>query len=177
MSVMDLALPSLADTATVMCQNMMAGPTIIAADAKRNYEVIFQGHDDPNGEDVQPIPEYLLRTPQFAKAIRQGIFRVIEGEDNPIVQAAMSKQNDSFRKRMASDELKARESMDAKAENDMIVVTCIGPGSREGLVCEEQIPIRANEQGSKPPLCDRHQHLSDFAVKRGSNPWQLEDMN
>lgn len=177
MTMTDLALPSLADTSTVMCQNMMAGPTVIAADAKRNYEVIFQGQNDPNGEDIQPIPEYLLRTPAFKRAIRQGIFRVIEGEDNPIVQAAMSKQSDSFHKRIASDELKARESMDSKSANDMIVVTCIGPGTREGLVCDEQIPVRANEQGSRPPLCDRHQHLSDFAVKRGANPWQLEDMN
>jgi hypothetical protein len=162
---------------TVMCQNQMAGPTVIAADAKRNYEVIFGPKDDPQGEDVQPIPRYLLATPQFTKALRQGIFRVIEGEDDPVVQQALSRQTTSFRDRMKADELRARESIDQVSDEDLLVVTCIGPGSREGQICEEQIPVRAKDQGSRPPLCDRHQHLAEHAVKRGTRPWALEDMS
>lgn len=168
------SLPSMLDTSTVMCQNQMTGPTVIAADAKRNYEIIFQGKGHPDGEDVQAIPEYLLRTPQFQKALRQGIFKVIEGDDHPIVVAAMRRQTDAFQKRMAADNLAAREVLDEAADNDIVIVTCIGPGSREGAVCGEQVPVKDKDQAGRPPLCDRHQHLSDFCFKRGSNPWVLD---
>jgi hypothetical protein len=167
------AMPGL--DATVMCRNMMAGPTVIASDPKQTHEVIFAGRDDPGGEDVQPIPEALVRSPAFVRAIRQGILAVVAGEDNPVIQAAMARQSGSFRDRMAADELKVREVLDAPSDNDMLVVACIGPGTREGLSCEEQVPVRARDKDSSPPLCDRHQHLADFAVKRGSRPWALED--
>lgn len=159
---------------TVMCRNMMAGPTVIASDPKQTHEVIFGPRDDPNGEDVQPIPEALIKSPAFVKAIRQGIIAVVQGEDNPVIQAALARQTSSFKQRMQADELRARESLDAPAEDDMLVVTCIGPGARDGQVCEEQIPVRSKDAGSRPPLCDRHQHLAELAVKRGSQPWALE---
>lgn len=170
----DVAVPGLDDT--VMCQNMMGGPTVIASDPKQTHEVIFQGHNHPDGEDVQPIPEDLMRTPQFRRAIRQGIIRAVSGENNPVIQSALARQSDAFHKRLAADELRAREVLDAPAEDDLIAVICIGPGTREGNTCEEQVPIRAREQGSRPPLCSRHQHLAEMCVKRGSSPWTLESM-
>lgn len=159
---------------SVMVQNCMSGPTVIAADAKRNYEMIFAGKGDPQGEDVQEVPEELLRTKQFRDAIRKGVLSVIEGADHPVVVSAMSRQSDAFRSRMAADELAAREVLDAVADNDLVVVNCIGPGSRDGAVCGEQVPIKDKDQASKPPLCDRHQHLADFCIKRGNQPWELE---
>lgn len=159
---------------SVMVQNNMSGPTVIAADAKRNYEMIFAGKGDPQGEDVQEVPEELLRTKQFRDAIRKGVLGVIEGADHPVVISAMSRQSDAFRSRVAADELAAREVLDAVADNDLVVVNCIGPGSREGAVCGEQVPVKDKDQASRPPLCDRHQHLSDFCMKRGNQPWVLE---
>jgi hypothetical protein len=167
-------LPSALDAATVMCRNMMAGPTVIAADAKRNYEIIFAGKDSPDGEDYQSIPEYLLRTPQFSKALRQGILEVTEGEDHPVVQRAMARQTDAFRKKLDADTLAAREVLDAASDEDLLVVNCIGPGSREGAVCGDQVAIKEKDASGRPPLCSRHQHLADFCVKRGNNPWVLE---
>jgi hypothetical protein len=172
----DLAVPGAGLEATVMCRNMMGGPTVIAADAKRNYEVIFGGKGDPQGEDIQPIPDFLLRTPQFRKAIRQGILEVVEGEDNPIVQSALARQTSAFHNRMRADELRAREYIDQATDDDMIAVLCIGPGTRPGTECGNQIPVRVREQGSRPPLCDSHQHLAERCVKRGSSPWVLEDI-
>lgn len=160
--------------ATVMCRNMMAGPTVIASDPKQTHQVVFGPKEDPNGEDIQPIPAELVRSPAFAKAIRQGILSVVAGEDNPVIVAALARQTDAFQKRIKADELKARESLDAPSQNDMVVVTCIGPGSRDGQACEEQVAVRAAEAGSKPPLCSRHEYLAEMAVKRGSQPWVLE---
>lgn len=159
---------------SVMVANMMAGPTVIAADAKRNYEMTFAGKDDPQGEDVQEVPEELLRTKQFRDALRKGVLKVVEGADHPVVVAALARQSDSFAKRMAAENLAAREVMDAVADHDITAVNCIGPGSREGAVCGEMVPLREKDQSSRPPLCDRHIHLSDYAVKRGTQPWALE---
>lgn len=159
---------------SVMVQNKMSGPTVIAADAKRNYEMIFAGKGDPQGEDVQEVPEELLRTKQFRDALRKGVLEVVEGDDHPVVIAAMARQSDSFAKRMAAENLASREVMDAVADNDLVVVNCIGPGSRDGAVCGDQVPVKDKEQASRPPLCDRHQHLAEYCLKRGNQPWELE---
>jgi hypothetical protein len=172
---MDSAIPGLGDALAVMCSNQMAGPTIIAGDAHRNYETIFAGKGDPDGNDVQPIPEALLRTIAFQKALRQGILLVVEGEDHPVVQQAMQRQTDSFRKRMASQDQAARESIDAPSEDDILVVTCIGPGTSDGSACGDQVPVKSRDAASRPPLCDRHRQLSDRCLKRGDGPWVLED--
>lgn len=167
---LDLVLDS-----DVLCRNMMSGPTVIASDPKQTHEVTFGGRNDPNGEDVQPIPEQLMRTPAFRRALRQGILQVIQGEDNPLIADALARQSSAFKDRMAADELQARESLESPAGNDMIAVTCIGPGTRQGSTCEEQVPVRADQQGTRPPLCDRHEYLAERCLKRGSGPWQLED--
>jgi hypothetical protein len=167
-------MPGALDALAVMCANQMQGPTIIAADAKRNYEVTFGGRGDPDGNDVQPIPEALLRTIQFQRAISQGILKVIEGSDHPVVQQALARQSDSFARRTAAQDVAAREVLDAPADNEITVVNCIGPGTRKSAVCGEQVPVRHGDSG-KPPLCDRHQALKDRCVKRGDGPWTLED--
>lgn len=159
---------------SVMVRNMMPGPTVIAADAKRSYELVFAGKDDPNGDDVQEIPEELLRTKQFRDALRKKIFEVVEGEDNPVVVAAMTRQTDRFQQRMAAEGLAAREVLDAVADNDMVIVNCIGPGPRDGAVCGEMVPVKDKEQAGQPPLCDRHKHLADRCLKRGNGPWIIE---
>lgn len=160
---------------SVMVQNQMPGPTVIAADVKRSYEMIFAGKGDPQGEDVQEVPEELLRTKAFRDALRKGVLAVIEGEDHPVVVAALARQSSAFKDRMAAEQVNAREVMNSVAENDIVVVNCIGPGPRAGAVCGDQVPIKDKDQASLPPLCDRHRHLADFCVKRGSQPWVLED--
>lgn len=167
-------LPGAGDALAVMCQNQMEGPTVIAADAKRNYEVNFGRKGDPDGEDVQPIPEALLHTIAFQRAISRGILRVIEGEDHPVVQQALSRQSDAFAKRMKAQQVADREVLDAPAAADIVVLNCIGPGTRQGAVCGEQVPQRSGDTG-KPPLCDRHASLKDRCLKRGDGPWVLED--
>lgn len=174
MTIMADSLSGPMQASNVMCRNMMSGPTVIAYDAQRHYEVIFAGKGDPDGEDIQAIPEALMRSIAFQRALRQGVLSVTEGEDHPVVQAAMARQSDRFRQRMAADELAAREVLDAVHADDLIGVNCIGPGSREGAVCGELVPLKDKDQLTRPPLCDRHQHLSDFCVKRGSAPWALE---
>ena len=158
----------------VMCRNRMAGPTVIASDQKSTHEVIFQGAGDPDGNDVQYIPEEILKTPQFARAIRQKIFEVVQGDDNEAVQAALQHQSDAFWGRMEKDKDEALASLDQQADNDLISVNCIGPGSRSGAVCGENVPVRQREAMNLPPLCSRHQSFSDECFRKGTGPWQLD---
>jgi hypothetical protein len=174
MTIMDTALPGPGDALAVMCQNQMPGTTIIAADAKRNYEVTFGGKGDPDGNDVQPIPDALLRTIQFQRAISRGVLAVIEGANHPVVQQALARQTDSFARRVQSQQVADREVLDAPADNEIVVAACIGPGSRKGAVCGEQVPLRHGDTG-RPPLCDRHKGLANNCVKRGDGPWTLEE--
>jgi hypothetical protein len=174
-TILDTASPTAGDALAVMCQNQMSGPTVIAADAKRNYETIFAGKDDPDGNDVQPIPDALLRTISFQRALRQGVLKVIEGEDHPVVVQAMNRQTDTFRNRMKAQETADREVIDSPSEDDILVVNCIGPGTREGTACGEQVPVKSKDAAGRPPLCSRHVQLSDRCVKRGDGPWILED--
>jgi hypothetical protein len=174
MTIMETDLPNSGDALAVMCQNQMAGPTVIAADAKRNYEVVFERKGDPDGNDVQPIPDALIRTISFQRAISRGVIKVVEGADHPVVRQALSRQSDAFAKRMASQQMADREVLDQPAAADIVVVNCIGPGSRAGAVCGEQVPLRSGDTG-KPPLCDRHAGLKDRCLKRGDGPWVLED--
>jgi hypothetical protein len=158
----------------VVCQNMMPGPTVIAADIKGTYEVRFDGKGDPSGGDVQRIPPEVVATVQFANAIAKGILRVEEGAENEVVAKALERQTDAFWGRAKTERDEALATLDAPAENDMIAVACIGPGTRTGASCDEQIPVRAREAGSIPPLCQRHAGLADQCVKRGREPWKLE---
>jgi hypothetical protein len=158
----------------VVCRNMMPGPTTISSDQKSTVEVVFGGKDDPEGTDYQIMPEEIVRTPQFSKAISHGILEVSQGREHPQVQTALQRQSDAFWRRSAAEETAARESLDAPQQNDLIAVSCIGPGPRPGAVCGTEIPIYAREAALNPPLCPQHSGLKGQCIRRGDGPWELE---
>jgi hypothetical protein len=160
--------------APVLCRNRMSGPTVIASDPKSTHEVIFGGANSPDGSDVQPIPEELLRTPQFAKALKLGVLAVEEGEDNAFVANALKAQSDAFWKRNEAEKLTAMESLETPRDDDLVAVQCIGPGTRADTRCDNTIPVRAREKDNKPPLCDQHAGLVDRCVRRGTGDWKVE---
>lgn len=160
---------------TVRCRNKMGGPTVIASDPKSTFEVRFEGLGDPDGGDIQLIPDEIARTPAFAKAISQGIFEVIEGEEHEAVKEALARQNDAFWRRARQDKDAALATLEAPADNDMIVINCIGPGPRPGAICGEEVPVRQREASLNPPLCARHAGLASQCLRRGNGPWVLEE--
>lgn len=157
----------------VMCQNMTPGPLVIASSPKSDNEVIFEGKGSPTGGDVQPIPEGLLRSPAFGKAIKQGTLKVVEGADNPIVENALQAQSDAYWKRMDSEKVSAMESLETPRDDDLVAVQCIGPGTRADTQCEDTIPVRAREMNAKAPLCARHEHLREQCGRMGTAPWKV----
>jgi hypothetical protein len=167
-----LAYP--APATTVVVQNMTNSVLVIASDPRRTHEVNFGAKSASDGSDFQHMPPEIVRTPAFARQISLGTLRVVQGDDDPMVQAALQHQSDAYWKRANDDAESALATLDQVADNDFIVLQCFGPGNREGAVCGENIPVKATEKDSRAPLCDRHQHLRDRCVRRGDGPWVLE---
>jgi hypothetical protein len=164
-----------AEAVQVVCRNLMRGPTVIASDSKSTHEVIFGGAGSPGGDDIREMPDEIIRTPQFRRAVRLGVLEIIAGEDSPEVRRALENQSDAFRLRADADRGKILESLDAPAEDDMIVVCCIAPGTRPGTACGAEIPVRQRESMASPPLCARHSSLAGMCSRRGDGPWTLAD--
>jgi hypothetical protein len=159
---------------SVVCQNMTDSVLVIASDPRRTHEVTFEGKGSPDGGDYQHMPREIIATPAFARQIALGTLRVVQGEDDPLVQSAMSRQSDAFWKRAAADKAAAMDTLDEVADNDYVVVNCIGPGTRPDAPCGENLPRKAAEAQAAPPLCDRHAALEGKCTRRGTGPWVLE---
>ena len=166
------ASPSL--STTVVCQNMTASVLVIASDPRRTHEVTFEGKDSPTGGDFQHMPEEIIKTPAFRRQLALRTLRVVQGEDDPYVTQAMQYQSDAFWKRADEERAAALSTLDEVADNDYLVLQCIGPGTRPDAICGENIPAKAKEAAGIVPLCDRHQGLKDRCVRRGDGPWVLE---
>jgi hypothetical protein len=160
---------------SVVCQNMTNSVLVIASDPRRTHEVTFEGKGSPNGGDFQHMPREIIATPAFARQIALGTLRVVQGTEDPLVQSAMQHQSDAFWKRAEDDKRAALDTLDEVADNDFIVVNCIGPGTRPDAPCGENIPRKKAEAEAAPPLCDRHAGLADKCVRRGTGPWVRED--
>jgi hypothetical protein len=139
----------------VMAQNNMGGPTVLASSPRGEFEVRWGGKGDPNGEDIQPVPPEIMKTVQFGQAVRKGIITLL-GDEGEQVAEALAKQRGAFQSRMTSDELASAEAIDRPQDNDIIMVTCIGPSPKHGIPCGETAMVKSAEKGTKPDLCDRH---------------------
>ena len=159
---------------TVIVQNMTASVLVIASDPRRTHEVTFEGKGSPSGGDFQHIPPEIVRTPAFARQLSLGTLKVVQGEDDPAVKAALQHQSDAFWKRAEEDRAAALSTLDEVADNDYVVLQCVGPGTRPDAPCGENIPRKNAEAMARPPLCDRHIGLTDKCVRRGDGPWVLE---
>lgn len=141
----------------VVARNMMPGPTVLSLDLNGRTSVEWMGKGDPQGRDVQYVPDEIVRSPRFRVCCERGILQV---EEDP--SALIDKQVQAWKKRMDDDQNTALEVVDHKPDRDLIGLACVGPGSREGstVTCGAPVPMRASEVDLKPPLCDLHVHLA-----------------
>lgn len=151
--------------ATVMARNLMDGPTVISSDIHGTHSVEFQGHGDADGNDVQIIPEELIRTPQFTRAVHRGILAIDNPEDNPELLEAMERQTAAWHRRQKESTDSASSALDETPQNDIISMPCVGPNSRGSGACPNSVTVRAKDQYDVVPLCSAHENLRDQYVK------------
>lgn len=139
-----------------MVRNNQAGPTTFSDDSTGQKPVVWQGRGDNNRQDVRPIPDAFLESVAFQQALENGIFSVVESEqDRRAAQDAHRKQFQEQQRRQQQ----VSEALDERPDNDMFVLDCIGPKGKSGSVCGAQITLKSSEIGKTPPLCTQHSYL------------------
>lgn len=142
-----------------MYRNHQAGPTVLSSDPKGTEYVEWQGHGDPNGEDIQPVSELIQGLPQFQRCMRRGILSHIK-DDDPLLTGAMDAQQAHWDSRMSQTADTAAAAIDQQADNDLVVATCVGPSTRGAGLCGQDVPVRSVKDDAKPPLCNMHVDLA-----------------
>lgn len=142
-----------------MYRNHQPGPTVLSSDPKGTEYVEWQGHGDPNGEDIQPVSELIQGLPQFQRCLRRGILTFVR-DDDPLLTGAMEAQQAHWDSRMNQSSDTAAAAIDQQANNDITVLSCVGPSSRGTGTCGQDVPVRDTKGGEKPPLCNIHQDLA-----------------
>lgn len=146
----------------VAVRNKQTGPTVFSilnGEGHATLQLEWQGIGDPNGGDVQYVPDSAVKDVQFDKMIRRGVLEIIE-ED--AAESAMDKQAESYRERTEAASQAATATIDQKANNDLVQASCIGPSTRGTGECGEPVAVRESElkANERPILCPRHASLA-----------------
>lgn len=143
----------------VAVRNQESGPTVFSI-PEDNLQVEWQGRGDPEGGDVQYVPDSLLTNVQFDKVVRRGILQVIGDEAS--ANEAIDKQAAAYRGRADAAAAEAVASIEQAADNDLVQAPCIGPSNRGQGECGEPVPVREKDlrNNDAPVLCSRHVSLA-----------------
>jgi hypothetical protein len=150
--------------APVMVRNTEGGPTVLS-DLRTKEYVEWQGANDPNGGDVQAVPEEFLNNVNFMRAVQRGILVIENPEDNPEIAEAIAKQNAAWSARRERAQQTAQESIVEEANNDIVTTQCVGPGSRPDGKCPNTVSVKEKVKADKPPLCAQHESLAPQYVR------------
>lgn len=141
----------------VLVRNTESGRTVFS-DPVKKISVEWAGAGDPNGEDLQQVPDEIVTgSAAFIKTLQRGILVVEEASEE--TKAVLDKQTSSFRARQEQAAQVASSTMDQQARNDLISVDCIGPNARGTGSCGDPVPVREKDLDAKPPLCPKHKSL------------------
>lgn len=146
-----------------MVQNNQPGPTILAGDSKGSDYIEWAGSGDPSGGDIQPVPDHIVNSVAFNKAIRRGVLTTVN-EDDERVQHALDAQSQSWDARTTMADQKALLTIENTQNNDMIVAKCIGPSPRGNGTCDIEVPVRDKTKDDRPALCSMHVELASQYV-------------
>jgi hypothetical protein len=144
---------------TVLARNLMDGPTVLSSDPKSTHFVEWAGRGDQAGNDVQLVPEEIVKTVPFARAVQRGVLSVENLEDNPELQGMLNKQTAAWTARQQLADADIRSTIETTANKDMVTLACIGPSTKGLQDCGEDVTMRDLTKYDAPPLCHRHINL------------------
>lgn len=162
--------------APVLLENTQPGPTIFTDD-QSHTSITWEGAGDTGGRDIQAIPLSFLENINFLRILNRGILTVYDAPEDVKkmidVQLGSSKLRDQAVAWRAQENAKSEDraiAINHVANQDLVAVKCVGPGSRQGAKCDAEVPVRELNLGEKPPLCEQHKHLaSSFVPEIGEN--------
>ncbi len=149
---------------TIVARNLMDGVTVLASDVKGTHSVEWAAYKDPTGDDIQFIPEEVMNSVAFKKALARGVVELLDEESDPEVVAALAKQVESFKRRQDGAKEEAVASIDRPTTRDSVSSFCVGPDNRGTGLCGEAVAISEKLLKDTPPLCTRHTNLANQYV-------------
>lgn len=133
--------------------------------------IVWAMAGDPNGGDVQRVPDNWADDIDFLNALDRGTLTLLDSS-NPEISERLAKQSAVFRERREAAASQQTAVLDRRQDRDLTSVGCIGPHSNGRGVedCGELVLLRAANLGEVPPLCGRHKHLINefYLVESGS---------
>jgi len=156
-------------TMPVMVRNLKDGPTVFSIPEKR-IEIEWQGKGDPTGADVQGVPDEVLESTYFQRALRRGVFETIT---DLAAEDALNQQNDSFAAREAVERANSVAAIDPEAHNDILSLPCQGPSGRGSGLCTQPVAVKESKVDEAPVLCPQHDSLASEFVQ--SETGQMKD--
>lgn len=151
-------------TTQVAARNTRKQVVVLSSDAKGSEFVEWQAAEDPNGMDVQIVPETIASSVPFIRLVQKGIIEIENPEDNPGLTEAIDRQRAAFERRTSGAAAQAASAIEKTADNDILSVPCIGPDSRGQGKCGEPVNVRSKTKDEKPPLCNQHLGLASQYV-------------
>lgn len=126
-----------------LIQNLETGPTVFS-DPKDNIALEWQGHGDPNGGDVQYVPDSLVtENVSFLKALNRGIFAVVEADEE--VQAKLNAQAQSYADRRAAGKA-SLESVIERDQDKTLANVSIDEKGRVANVDSQDKPVTSQKR-------------------------------
>lgn len=145
---------------SVVARNKMDGITVLSSDVKGSHSVEWGAFGDPAGNDIQFIPQEIVESVAFRRAIARDVLELIEDESDPDVISALSRQVDAFKRRQRGAEEEVAVTIEKPTNRDTVSAFCVGPDTRDQGKCGEAVAISEKKLKDTPPLCPRHAHLS-----------------
>lgn len=144
--------------APTMIRNNEPGPTVFTDEATKAH-VEWQGAGDPNGLDIQAVPPNFLDNVQFRKAMITGILEKVSEKD--LIASAENSHREEWEARQDKARNASSAVIDRPQDEDIVVLSCIGPKGKTGDLCGEQVSIKSKARFEKPPLCPKHAALKN----------------
>jgi hypothetical protein len=149
---------------SVVARNLMDGVTVLASDVKGTHSVEWGALGDPSGDDVQFVPQEVMESVAFRRALARNVIELIEDESDPEVTSALARQVDAFKRRQEGAKEEVEVTIDRPTSRDHVSTFCVGPDTRDQGKCGEPVAISEKKLKDTPPLCNRHKHLASQYV-------------
>jgi hypothetical protein len=149
---------------TVVARNLQDSITVLASDIKGTHSVEWAAAGDPSGDDIQYIPEEVLESVAFKRALARGVVKLMEDASDPEVVEALDKQVAAFKRRQEGAREEAAKLIERPTSRDHVSTWCVGPDNRGTGVCGEAVAISEKSLKDTPPLCSRHIGLANLYV-------------
>ena len=130
-----------------LVRNRQPGPTILD-DRNADVVITWEGAGHPQGEDVQDVPETVMKNVGLVRSIRKGVLEVVV-EDASTTNDRFARQSVDFDKAAKAQHAAVMDTLEPSSrDKDLIEYKC--------LISGDTIIMSERDHQDRPPLADRY---------------------